>query len=306
MRDVAQAAGVSVAVVSYCFNHPERVASVTRERVLATARSLGYTGANAAARALRTGRTGVIGLVCGPENRSPLDDLSDLQIARGVAHVCTGDGFSLLLAPRAGSPMDGLIVVGQHHDPTPHPVVFIHDAACAGGAPHVACDLNGGIRDAATMLTSLGHRNVAVLGYPGDAERRSAVVRHLRGADAVTVYEATSRRHSEGHLAARAALSARARPTAIIGLGGDLGSGAFDLCLRLGLSVPGDVSVVGVDDTPDAAGLGLTSVAVPYRETGEIAMGMLRATLRGQPAPQVPRLPAPLIVRSSTGPAAAA
>ena len=304
MRDVARAAGVSVAVVSYCFNHPERVASVTRERVLATARSLDYTGANAAARALSTRRTGVIGLVCGRENRSPLDDLPDIQIARGVANVCTQEGLSLLLAPRTGSPMDGLIVVGDHPDPPLHPVVYIHDAAGRGDAPHVACDLDTGIRDVASLLTALGHRSIAVLGYPGDGERRAAAARHLGTADALTVYEATSRRHSEGHLAARAALAAPARPTAVIGLSGDLASGAFDLCLRLGLRVPGDVSVVGVDDTPDAAALGITSVAVPHRETGEIAMGLLRAALRGQPAPRVPRLPAPLIVRASTGPVA--
>jgi DNA-binding LacI/PurR family transcriptional regulator len=62
-RDVARTAGVSTAVVSYAFNRPDRVASATRERVLAAAAAIGYRGPDHAARALRLGRHGAVALV---------------------------------------------------------------------------------------------------------------------------------------------------------------------------------------------------------------------------------------------------
>src|SRR3954462_15586153 len=65
MPDVARAAGVSVMTVSYTYNRPDRVAPATREKVLAAAARLGYAGPDAAARNLRRGRAGSLGVVLG-------------------------------------------------------------------------------------------------------------------------------------------------------------------------------------------------------------------------------------------------
>lgn len=306
MRDVAQAADVSVAVVSYCFNHPDRVAAVTRERVLATARALGYEGANAAARALRTGRTGVIGLICPEERRSPLDDPCDLQVARGVAHVAADAGLGLVLAPRGDALVDGVVTLGDAVGRPGLPRVAVSDgpASDADDCDRVSCDVAAGVAQGTSMLLEHGHRRFAVIGWVGDGARRESALRTLAGSGAtVNLMEGESRRRGDGDLCARAALPPAAMPTAVIALSDEIAMSAMEVVASRGLRVPEDVSVMGVDDIPEAGLLGLTTVSVPYREKGEIAMGMLAALLRGDPVPKVPPLLSPFIPRRTTGPA---
>src|SRR3989442_5769750 len=97
-RDVAQAAGVSVAVVSYAFSRPERVAAATRERVLATAAAIGYAGPDPAARALRLGRHGAVALVGPGSAEALLADPATALVARGLARACDRAGVALVLA----------------------------------------------------------------------------------------------------------------------------------------------------------------------------------------------------------------
>src|SRR5438105_2432659 len=112
-RDVAQAAGVSVAVVSYAFSRPERVAAATRERVLATAAAMGYAGPDPAARALRLGRHGAVALVAGASAERLLADPATALLARGLARACDRAGVSLVLSvggTGAGA-VDGAVVL---------------------------------------------------------------------------------------------------------------------------------------------------------------------------------------------------
>jgi hypothetical protein len=106
-RDVARAAGVSTAVVSYAFNRPDRVASATRERVLAAAAAIGSRGPDPAARALRLGRHGAVALVGdGPVERLLADPVAAL-VARGLAHACDRAGVAPLLSRGAEAAADG-------------------------------------------------------------------------------------------------------------------------------------------------------------------------------------------------------
>src|SRR5437879_9999151 len=109
-RDVAQAAGVSVAVVSYAFSRPERVAAATRERVLATAAAIGYSGPDPAARALRLGRHGAVALVGPGSAEGLLADPATALFARGLARACDRAGVALVLAGGAGA-VDGAVVL---------------------------------------------------------------------------------------------------------------------------------------------------------------------------------------------------
>ena len=97
-------------------------------------------------------------------------------------------------------------------------------------------------------------------------------------------------------------LAREPRPTALLAFSDQLALGVVEAAGELGLSVPGDLSVVGFDDVPEAATAGLTSVHQDHAEKGRLAGEMLVARLRGEEALERTLLPARLVVRGSTGP----
>lgn len=106
VKDVAAAAGVGVMTVSYTFNKPERVADATRARVLAAARSLGYHRPDSVARALRSGRTGQLGVVFGEHLSYAFDDAQAGAFLAGVADVCVEGDLGMMLIPTRGDAAD--------------------------------------------------------------------------------------------------------------------------------------------------------------------------------------------------------
>src|SRR5215211_4226851 len=92
LRDVAAAAGVSIGSASNAFNRPEVLSEDTRERVLAEARRLGYAGPDPAARRLRTGRAGALGLLFTERLPFAFDDDAAIIFLRGVANALEESG----------------------------------------------------------------------------------------------------------------------------------------------------------------------------------------------------------------------
>src|SRR4051794_41960892 len=107
MSDVAREAGVSVMTVSYTYNQPDRVAAATREKVAEAAARLGYPGPDAAARNLRRGRTGNLGVVLGEHLTYAFADSQATAFLAGIAEVCTEHGLGLTLIPITGGPAHG-------------------------------------------------------------------------------------------------------------------------------------------------------------------------------------------------------
>jgi DNA-binding LacI/PurR family transcriptional regulator len=99
LRDVAEHAGVSVGSASQAFGRPELVSEQVRERVLAAAKALGYSGPDPAARRLRTGRTGVIGLIFAERLGYQFTDPAAPAFLRGVARGMQRAPLGLLLIP---------------------------------------------------------------------------------------------------------------------------------------------------------------------------------------------------------------
>jgi DNA-binding LacI/PurR family transcriptional regulator len=303
-RDVAQAAGVSVAVVSYAFSRPERVAAATRERVLATAAACGYAGPDPAARALRLGRHGAVALVGPGSAEALLADPATALVARGLARACDRAGVALVLTGAAAGAVDGAVLLGGGDWRGGVPVVAVGWSAPAP-VPRVVARVAEGAAAAAEHLASLGHRRLGVLRPPEAGERLEGAVRGWGGAGPLVVYEAAGPARADGEVAARAALTARPRPTALLALTDPLALGALDAARLLGLQVPRDLSVAGLDDLPGSAAAGLTSVFVPYLPMGELAGALLAAMLAGAPQPPAPALPTSLAIRATTGPAPA-
>src|SRR5215212_5798931 len=141
MPDVAREAGVSAMTVSYTFNRPERVAAATRQRVLAAAERLGYSGPHPGARSLRRGRTGTLGVVLGEHLTYAFDDPQAVQFLAGISTVCVEHELALTILPITGEPadvarvaeaaVDGFVVWTTADD---DPVV---DAIAATGVPAV-------------------------------------------------------------------------------------------------------------------------------------------------------------------------
>jgi len=302
-RDVARAAGVSVAVVSYAFSRPDRVAAPTRERVLATAAALGYVGPDPAARALRLGRHGAVAVVGAGSAESLLADPAAALVARGVARACDRAGVALVLSGGAArGAVDGAVLVGDAEPGAGGVPLVAVGGLPREGVPRVAARLGDGAAAAAGHLRALGHRALAVVAPPGAEERREGARAAWTGWGRFRVYEAAGGARADGEVAARLALEGRPRPTALLALSDQLAVGALDAARRMGLEVPRDVSVAGIDDLPEAAARGLTSVFVPYLPMGELAGGLLAAALAGRPMPAPRPLPTTLVIRRSTGP----
>jgi DNA-binding LacI/PurR family transcriptional regulator len=94
------------------------------------------------------------------------------------------------------------------------------------------------------------------------------------------------------------------RPTAVVALSDQLALGALRAAVLAGLAVPGELSVVGFDDSAAAASADppLTTVAQPLRERGSTVGALVRAQLRGEPVTGPPPAPVRLVVRGSTAP----
>ena len=210
------------------------------------------------------------------------------------------------------------------------PVVIV-DQPRIEGLPYVGIDDEGAARAAAGHLVDLGHERFGVVAFEivaGASEGVMDLGRHeaatfrlsgarLRGyaaaleaaglsASGVPVYECNENDREEGRRAAGELLSRTPRPTAILALSDQLALGVLDAAKEMDLSVPGDLSVVGFDDVPEAAWATppLTTVHQPHVEKGLRAGRMLIARLREEDPPGPEILPTRLVVRGSTARAA--
>jgi len=87
MHDVAKAAGVSQAAVSYAYNRPHKLSEARRAHILAVAEKLGYAGPNPAGRSLRTGQVGALGLMITDSLPYAFDDPATTELLTGIPEV---------------------------------------------------------------------------------------------------------------------------------------------------------------------------------------------------------------------------
>jgi DNA-binding LacI/PurR family transcriptional regulator len=179
LQTIADAVGVSRATVSNAYNRPDQLTAKLRERILATARELGYPGPDPAARRLRHGGAGAIGVVLTERLSYAFSDPAAVAVLEGLARRCEEARAGLLLIPvtAAGegaervvrdAVADGFCVYSL---PDGHPAVaavlerrlpaVMVDEPRVDGAGFVGVDDREGGRLAAAHLVELGHRRVA-------------------------------------------------------------------------------------------------------------------------------------------------
>jgi len=324
LEDVAQVAGVSRALVSLVMRESPRVSVESRKRVTAAASKLGYRP-NLMARNLAARRTMTVGVLLNDLHNPWLAEVTD-----GIHSIAERHGYQLILASgrrsvrlesRAldtflASRVDGIIVAGCRLPAarveavaTEVGVVSVGRAFARVEFGSVTTDDSDGARLAVEHLYDLGHRNIAHIDGgkgAGAAPRRTGYLRTMRRlglADNANVIAGDFTEEAGAHGAER--LLRGDMPTAIFTANDLSAVGAIDAVERGGLQVPGDVAVVGFDNTALAAlnHIGLTTIDQPRREMGEAAARMLIDAINdhGELADVV--MSPSLVVRRTTSPA---
>ena len=338
--DVAKRAGVSKTSVSFAFNQPDNLKVATRERILAAAAELGYRP-SPIARRLANRRTDQLGLVVPQSTHDIFANPFLPELVRGIGDVCDAEGIAVVIVPpvkgsirRAveSALVDGLILLGMvpnHPDleevrRAGTPVVGL-DVEDWYGVDVIGIDDGHGTSQAAAHLHGLGHRDVAVVliaEHPdspvdeqhGISARRLAGIRRGFGLapdsdvspDGATRLRILSTAVSEegGRAALAALLADEDPPTAVITMSDVTAIGIMAGAIDAGVSIPGDLSVVGFDDIPAASWTTprLTTVHQPIREKGRRAAHRLIGAIRSgsEHRPMVEILPTRLVVRGTT------
>lgn len=315
IRAVAEATGFSKTTVSFAFNDPGRIGKETREKILAVAADLGYVP-NPGARSLSLGRHGTIGLLL-PQNipRAFANPYTSL-ILQGIGQVCESEGHTLTLIPPIkeslllgvrSAAVDGLITLGL--DPGSETVGVIRkrhlpfvtiDGRSGNGFPVV------GIRDrelageAMRYVVEQGHRRVLVVSIidardfsEGSYVRNERLVGYQHAFDQLS--GAGDPQAELLHLSCDASLAGgravveqlrelKPLPTAVLVMSDIVAIGIMERLFEIGLQVPGDISLVGFDDIPEAGIVRpqLTTVSQPGEDKGRAAAEILMRMLRGE------------------------
>lgn len=322
IADVAAAAGVSPALVSFALNDRPGVAADTRARILAVAEELGYRP-NAAARSLRTGRTATVALlVRNLSNPYFLDVVSGAQAAAAPLGVTVlvvdadydPDAEREHVRRLAAQRVDALaiapvgrgdaIALWQELRPDAPTVVVNATAPGLSGVTRVGPDNRAAVHLAVRHVTGLGHSRVAFLVAPrsvmADHDRLQAFAELVDelGFDGRAVETSLALGAVE---AATAALLAEAAPppTAIVTNSDHTAHAVYKAARQAGVRVGRDLAVVGHDDLPTSELLDppLTTLRLDRRALGAAVLARLVGDTGGDHAQ-----PVTLVPRASTGP----
>jgi len=331
IADVARHAQVSTATVSRCLNTPDLVQEKTRQKVLEAVEELGYTP-NFGARALVARRTNTIGAV--------IPTMENAIFARGLQafqETLNARGVTLLVASSQYRPdleeeqirtliargVDGILLIGYRRSEAIYRalerrgIATLVAWACDPASPVPAVGFDNGKAMAALTRAVLarGHRRLAVIsaqteGNDRASERVAGVRLAMReaGLDAAALPLVETVYSIDAGGAALSDLMARSpRPTAVLCGNDVLAVGAIRQARRMGLGVPGDVSITGFDDIELATVIEpeLTTVHVPHREMGTRAALALLEMIGKPHAVGSVALETRLCLRASLGPAPA-
>jgi len=325
IREVARAAGVSVATVSKVLNDRYGVSEATATRVREVIEELGYES-SLVARSLRNQRTNVVGvLVADFEPYSA-------EVLKGVADVIRGTGYELVayaaagrvgehvgwerrhLSRLSGTLIDGAVLV------TPTVIDIVASVPVVAVDPHTgradiptvdADNLHGGYL-AGQHLIDLGHRRIGMIMGRPDLMSAQLRERGFRAAFAEAGLPIDESLFVPGDFdpdlaekAAHGLLTRAEPPTAIFAANDATAWRTVTVARELGLRVPEDLSVIGFDNVLDASNStpNLTTIEQPIREMGRRAAQLLIERLSGiEHEKSHIRMETRLVLRSSTAP----
>ena len=295
IRDVAKAAGVSVATVSRALNGATNVLPQTRQRIEDAARALRFTPSGAA-RSLITRRTDTIGAL--------LPDLHGeyfSELIRGIDQAARARGLHLLVSSSHGNAdeaaaalramngrVDGLLVMSPHADadflrhnlPNDLPAVLLNTGMDLDEHASFVVDNFGGASAMTRHLVASGRKRVAfITGAPGNdeaAQRLAGYRAGLKPGMPELVFDGDFSEET-GWAAGRRIANHRPRPDAVFAANDMMAVGCMAALHEAGLRVPDDIAVAGFDDIPIARYVtpALTTIRVPIAALGAAALDAL-------------------------------
>lgn len=312
IKDVAAAAGVSATTVSHVLNDVAyaRVSQETRDKVRSAAERLGY-GPNRLAQALRTQRSGMLGLVSEDIATTPHAG----RIILGADDTARARGYNLMIINTSASAsresreadveallgrrVDGILYATMSHREVQVPAnlgsvpaVLVDAVGIGASLAAVVPDEEGGARAAVGSLLAAGHTRIGFLNSTDDVPATRQRLRGFRAAltgagldGAAAPVESEPSQVLGGYHAARRMLARSNRPTGLFCFNDRMAMGAYRAAAELGLAIPADLSVVGFDDQElIAANLqpGLTTVALPHYKMGAWATAHLIDAIEGK------------------------
>lgn len=328
MADVARLAGVSRPTVSFVLNNTGISASIpaeTKERILEAARQLSYRP-NLAAKSLKTNQTHTIGFITDEIATTPhavniIKGAQDKALENGKLLLIINTGLSATVKETAIEMMlerqvEGMVYASMYHHEVELPsniyelpTVLIDCFDAKRTLPSVVPDEVQGGRTATETLLKKGHRRV---GFINNLDPVPATFGRLEGyKQALAAYNVpfdenlVVTHYSEskgGYDGARELMAIKNPPTAIFCYSDFMAMGAYDALRKLGLSIPGDVAIVGFDNHELIAGHlypQLSTMELPHYKMGEWAIDFLLNHEDG-PIPLLQQtLPCPYIERDS-------
>jgi LacI family transcriptional regulator len=326
IRDVAARAGVSIATVSKFINATQRFTPAVERRMRAAIDELEYQS-NPLARSMITGKTSAVGVVI-----LDIGNPHFTQLVKGANRVALEHGYNLLFVDTEESQahedellealsrrVDGLIVsTRMPEDQLPRvlaygkPVVFSGRPA-PRGHPSIAVDAHAAAFMLGELLVKQGHRQFAYIGFAParpDMERTRGLTACLESHGlGLTRYDVRAPTLAEGERVCPSVLLRRDKPDAVVCYNDMVAIGFLNAAKSLGISVPEDLSLVGIDNIPygRVTSPPLTTVDIQSEHQGEEAIRMLLRAIEGTDPPTghvkvEPRL----VVRDSTRMRAAA
>lgn len=333
IEEVAALAGVSTATVSRALRGKSHVSAKARDKVAAAARELGYV-ASSPASTLATGRTQNIGVVM-----PYIDRWFFSVILEGIETALIEHGYDCTLYNLSGGPeqrkrifnelllrkrVDGVLAVAvrpneeelQNLNRMKKPIVGI--GGPIPGARSIAMDDRSAARLAVEHLLSLGHTKIGIIGgLPGaDTEFDQPNLRALGYNDALTAarikpqasWQAGADFTVQGayKVAKQMLGNPREAPSAIFCASDEMGFGTIMAAKDLGLDIPRDVSVIGLDDHSMSDFFELSTISQRVRDQGIAAVNLLLEILADPEkenhlnVEMVQEWPAELVVRGST------
>ncbi|NYH53279.1 LacI family transcriptional regulator [Nocardiopsis arvandica] len=319
IKDVAHASGVHVSTVSRTFSAAHLVNPETRARVVAAANALGYRP-NRAARALSTRRTGNLGLIVADIANPffpPLIKAAQAHARRSDHHVFVADTDEQVRAEEElirsmATQVDGALLVAPRLSnrliaELSADVPFVVVNRQPANLPAVLMDVASGARQALEHLVSLGHREIALLTGPRASWTNQRLERAATDAaehHGLRLHRLGPNQPTEGGGAGAAPGVLASGATAVLAYNDLVALGLLQELRGRGLAVPGDLSVIGVDNTHTARHCGLTTIDMPTAAAGRAAIDLLLRRITSEDAPGTVTLDTRLVVRGSTAPPA--
>lgn len=329
MRDVADAANVSVSAVSLVVRGKAGVALETRQRVWDVIAQLGYTVGPS-----ENGRPTAVGLLIEQSSMPVILDIFYGDVIRGFQAEAQRLGYQIHLHmfDQAAESLDSLrtslarevqgLVVANDGDITPEmviqlevlqvPLVLVESYLPGQQLPCVLGDNFTAGYTVMEHLIGLGHHSIAILGGP---RKYSSLMDRLKGCLAAAAEAGilirpdfmphpVSGHPKKGYVQMQEILQLSQRPTAVVAISDKTAFGAMEAIKEAGLRLPEDIAIASIDNVAESgySRPPLTSFHIPRAEMGQLAMQKLHRLVTGEPEAAVKSIVyGELVVRESCG-----